>query len=65
MVDNKVTLLTDDIVSYSDNYILNEKHYRIEKKWDISNTTTNALQLFNIAADILHIRNRFLHESEK
>ena len=40
MVDNKVTLLTDEIVSYSDNYIVNEKHYRIEKKWDISNTTT-------------------------
>ena len=40
MSDSKITLLTDEIVTYADNYISNEKHYRIEKKWDIANTTT-------------------------
>jgi hypothetical protein len=40
MSENRLTLVTDEIEKYSDNYIVNERHYRVEKKWDIANTTT-------------------------
>ena len=40
MSNNRLTLVTDEIEKYSDNYIVNERHHRIDKKWDIANTTT-------------------------